>query len=59
MLPDAAAGDFGLDRIQVLPVPPSVPALSAAGLAALALLLVALAGFALYRRAAAAPPALR
>ena len=58
MLPDTAAGDFGLDRIQVLP-PPNVPALSAAGLAALALGLVALAGFALYRRAASAPPALR
>jgi hypothetical protein len=60
MLPDNAAGDFGLDRVQVLPAPPPmVPALSATGLAVLGLALVAIAGFALYRRAAAAPPALR
>src|SRR5262249_47116031 len=39
--PDPVAADFGLDRIQVLPVP--TPSISAPGLAALALLLVALA----------------
>ncbi len=48
--PNDVAGDFGLDRIQVLPAPPNVPAASAPGLAVLAILLVALAGLALYRR---------
>jgi hypothetical protein len=44
--PNFASGDFGLDRIQVLPAPASVPTISAPGHAALALLIVALAGLA-------------
>jgi hypothetical protein len=46
-LPDAAAGDFGLDRIQVLPAPAGVPTVSAPGRAVLALVLAALAGLAI------------
>ena len=41
--PDAIAAGFGLDRIQVLPVPAELPAVSGSGRAALALLLVAIA----------------
>ena len=47
--PDAVAADFGLDRIQVLPVPAAIPAVSAPGRAVLGLLLVALAGLAAAR----------
>ena len=46
--PDPASGDFGLDRIQVLPAP--VPAVSGPGRAALGALVVALAALALHRR---------
>lgn len=42
--PDMVAGDFGLDRIQVLPAPPPVPAVSASGRFALGLALLAVAG---------------
>jgi hypothetical protein len=42
--PNSIAGDFGLDRVQVLPVPAGVPMVSPAGRAVLGLLLVALAG---------------
>jgi hypothetical protein len=48
--PPSIAADFGLDRIQVLPVPAGVPAVSAPGRAVLALLLVALAGVGIHRR---------
>ena len=44
--PDPIAADFGLDRIQVLPVPAELPAVSRSGRAALALLLVAIAAVA-------------
>jgi hypothetical protein len=57
--PPSVAADFGLDRIQVLPVPADVPTISAPGHAALALLIVALAGLAARGRwrARAASPA--
>ena len=48
--PDLASGDFGLDRIQVLPVPAPLPAVSAPGRAALVALLGAIAAVALRRR---------
>ena len=48
--PNTTAGDFGLDRIQVLPVPPNVPAVSTPGRVVLAMLLAALVGLVLYRR---------
>ncbi len=49
MAPNQVVGDFGLDRVQVLPVPAGVPAVSAPGRAVLALLLVALTGLGVYR----------
>jgi hypothetical protein len=48
--PNSETGDFGLDRIQVLPVPPTLPAVSAPGRAALVALLGAIAVAALGRR---------
>ena len=48
--PDAASGEFGVDRVRVLPVAPSVPAASAAGQVALALLVAGLAGVLIHRR---------
>jgi hypothetical protein len=47
--PDPASGEFGLDRIQVLPVPAALPAVSAGGRAALVALLGAIAAGALRR----------
>lgn len=47
--PNAASGDFGLDRIQVLPVPAQVPAISVAGRMALVALLGLIAAAALRR----------
>jgi hypothetical protein len=44
--PNSIAAGFGLDRIQVLPVPAELPAVSGSGRAALALLLVAIAAVA-------------
>jgi hypothetical protein len=49
-VPDSTSGEFGLDRVRVLPVAPSVPAASAAGQVALMLLLLTLASAVLYRR---------
>jgi hypothetical protein len=49
-IPDSASGEFALDRVQVLPVAPSVPAASAAGQVALALLVAGLAGVLIHRR---------
>jgi len=49
-MPEAVTGDFGLDRIQVLPAAASVPAISDPGRALLGLLVVAVAGFVLHRR---------
>jgi len=48
--PDPASGDFGLDRIQVLPVPAALPAVSAPGRLALLALLGAIAAAVLRRR---------
>jgi hypothetical protein len=49
-IPDSASGEFGLDRVRVLPVAPSVPAASSAGQVALALLVAGLAGALIHRR---------
>jgi hypothetical protein len=55
--PDPAAADFGLDRIQVLPVPASLPTVSASGRAGLVLLLLAISVFAIRRPLPTPPPA--
>jgi hypothetical protein len=44
--PDPVAAGFGLDRMQVLPVPVELPAVSGSGRGVLALLLVTIAAFA-------------
>ena len=46
---NTTTGDFGLDRIQVLPAAAAVPTISAPGQAALVLLILALAASALRR----------
>jgi len=51
--PNAVAGDFGLDRIQVLPAVQPVPAVSAPGRAALGALLLGIVAVALRRRVGA------
>ena len=57
-IPDSASGEFGLDRVRVLPVAPSVPAASNTGRMALMLLLATLASVGLYwRRVRRAPSA--
>jgi len=50
MNPDTVAANFGLDRIQVLPVPAPIPTVSAPGRALLALLFVVLTGLGIHRR---------
>jgi hypothetical protein len=56
--PDSASGEFGLDRVRVLPVAPGVPAASNTGRMALMLLIATLAGVGLYgRRVRRAPSA--
>jgi hypothetical protein len=54
--PNPVAGDFGLDRIQVLG-PPTVPAVSAAGRVALAMLLCAVVVLGVVRRSGRRSPA--
>jgi hypothetical protein len=49
MQPNTTTGDFGLDRIQVLPAAAAVPTISAPGQLALALLVLALAALAIRR----------
>ena len=48
--PDSTSGEFGLDRVRVLPLAPSVPAASATGQVALAVLVAGLAGVLIHRR---------
>ena len=56
--PDSASGEFGVDRVRVLPVAPSVPAASNAGRMALMLLIATLASVGFYwRRTQRAPSA--